>query len=97
MSKRSKGLMLYALAFGLFLAAGAIALKGIDYAATAGDAAFEPPQVCDAACQAQWKVYGSQGDKWMECAFAAMAGGIVSIVIAWRLRRRQADSSLRLG
>ena len=44
MKKTSKGLMLYALAIGLFLAAGGFALKGISYAATAGDAAFEPPQ-----------------------------------------------------
>jgi hypothetical protein len=86
--------MLYALAFGLFLVAAAFALKGISYAATAGDAAFEPPQVCDAACQARWKAYGAQGNKWMEFGFAALAGSVGSVVIAWRLRRGQANSSL---
>jgi len=86
MTKR--GLLLYGLALFLFLGAGALALKGISYAATAGDAAFEPPQVCNAECQANWKVYGAQGDKWMVWAMVLVAGSIGTVVIASRWRRR---------
>ena len=87
MRRSSKGGLLYLFALLCLIVAGALALKSIGFAATTGDAAFEPPSVCDAACQTAWQKYGKQGDKWMVGAFLVFLGGVGAVVVGRRLRQ----------
>lgn len=38
--------------------------RAVDYAATAGDAMFEPESVCNAACKQHWVQYGNHSGRW---------------------------------
>lgn len=87
MTRRVKSRGLYVCALLCLIVSGLVALKGITFAATAGDAAFEPPQVCDAACQAEWQRYGHKGDKWLLSGGFLVTGALALSIAGYRVQK----------
>jgi hypothetical protein len=87
MMRRTRGLIGCLIGLGLLALSLVCGYRGLEFAATAGDAMFEPDWVCNAACKAEWDRYGHLGDRWMDCALVLC---VVAIAVAvWASRKSE--------